>query len=474
VVGVPQPSASREIDEAGVARGSLERIVYEGPDGRRSEDIGDVLPESPALSLANLALLFANPSVELCYIPEALWADVRLKRVIEPWPDPHGGRLDDLCGRFRESVRASCGASDPVVVSFSGGLDSLAVLYHADAVCREDGRRLVAAVADLEDDRGTRTAHVARGLVDALGIACELVTFDDDPAHAEQLPAWSATGPNYAAMPAVVARLIEYARRIGGQVVLNGSGADELFMCTRFLTQRLIALRRYRAALHYASDMWHYDGVTTLLGELARPVASRLSPRWQFNLLYALLWHRVHDPLPCKLVGPSFADAAVEYHRQWAAHQYSACEENGFRWPAIAARAAVYPRDNMPAPEDIAELSPFMQPDFVRFAHGIDFGLRYCERHGDPYHRTKAAVIALFPHALVARLPREKQTYAKVLDRYFERALSEPPKLCLELGLIADDWSKAMHDDRLSHVVHVVETWLRQAIARGATVPHDR
>ena len=126
--------------------GLLERVVYESADGRVADDLGDVLPDPAAVSLPNLALVLANPSLELAFIPRSLWTGVRLRRTIQRWPEEDGSDLGEIEERFNAGVGRCLGDAGTVAVAVSGGLDSLAVLYHAGLHCRAQGRRLVALV----------------------------------------------------------------------------------------------------------------------------------------------------------------------------------------------------------------------------------------------------------------------------------------------------------------------------------------
>jgi asparagine synthetase B (glutamine-hydrolysing) len=433
-----------------------------------------VLPPRPVVSLPNLGLLLANPSLELCYVPRSVWAGVRMRRAIAEWPAPHGGGREELPGRFRGAVERAMGASDPVAVTVSGGLDSLAVLWHAGALCRQQGRRLVAIVADLVDDRGVSSADVVRRLVSTLGLSCELEVLPEDDTSPSAAPAWSPVGPRFDAMPDVCRRISDRAAARGAAVLLTGRGSDELLMCSRFTGLDLVRRRRYRDLGRYVSDMTYFDGAKGCLGEVAGLVSPRLSRPASFALLYAFMWPEAHEPDPGGILGPGLREVAAEHHREWFADEQALAEACGFDWSRVAARHAVYPRDHIAPPGRVPWLSPFLDADFAAYAHGLALADRYDRGPKHAYHRLKAPVLALFPASLRDDLPPAKQTFARACARYFERRLREPPRHCLELGLVSHRWRGALvADERLVPVLHSVETWLAEALSRGAGTTLD-
>ena len=451
----------------------LETIAWEAADGRVEPDLESVLPERPTISLPNLALLLANPSLELSYIPKSLWIDARMRRTIADWPVIHGGGLDELSARFHVAVGRAMGRSDPVAVAVSGGLDSMAVLWHADALCRKEGRRLIAVVADLVDDRGVSSADVVRRLVSALQISCDLDALPELGVSATA-PPWSPVGPRFDAMPETCRQMSDRAAARGASVVLTGRGSDELLMCSRFTGLDLARRRRYRDLGRYVSDMTRFDGAKGCVGELVGLASPRLSPPTSFALLYAFMWPNAHDPDPGGILTADLREAAAEYQREWFAEQRATLEAHGFDWSKVGARCAVYPRDHIPPAGDLPWTSPFLDSDFTAYAHGLALADRYGRTPKHPYHRLKAPVLALFPASLRDSLPTVKQTFARACARYSERFLGEPPRRCLELGLVSERWQAALEaDDRLPPVVHMVETWLAEALLRGAGVSRD-
>jgi hypothetical protein len=448
--------------------GWLERIEWEN-ENAASQDLEVVLPANATIALPHLALLLANPSLELSFIPKSLWVGVHMRRTIGRWPESEDDELGSIRSRFEESVRKLAGDGSTVAVAVSGGLDSLAVLYHADRMCKEEGRPLVALVADLVDDRGASSAAIVERCVAALGISCELAVFSQEELTDAEVP-WSPAGPRFDAMPTVCGRMSAHAAAAGASVVLTGRGADELLMCSRYTSSDLVRRRRLRALPRYLGDMTRFDGAKGFLGELAALAAPRLSARTSFALLYAFLWSNAHDPDPRSILPPAYLEVAVDYHREWRQAQYAFVEEHGFDWAAVGARCAVYPRDHIPPSGDLSWVSPFFDTEFSVYAHRLSIARRYDETLSQPYHRLKAPVLALFPPGSAGVLPPRKQTFATACARYVDRFYDEP-RLCLELGLIDPRARDAVAaDPELSRVALMIEQWLRGAIDRGYEV----
>jgi asparagine synthetase B (glutamine-hydrolysing) len=275
-------------------------------------------------------------------------------------------------------------------------------------------------------------------------------------------------------MPDVCRRITEEAAAEGADMVLSGRGSDEQLMCTRFTA---LALRRRRGLAvlrRYLADMSHYDGARGMAGELLSLLSPALGRRWSFGLLYGVMWSNAHEPDRAGILPPARAEHAVASHRAWVAEQRAMVEAHDFDWPSIAARCAIYPRDNVPSAGPVPWVSPFLDADFVHYANRLDIADRYDPRLPHAYHRVKAPVLRLFPAHLHAFLPAEKQTFGRACDRYLAACAPTIPSRCLELGLVVEDWRSAVaRDDRLAIVVAMVETWLEGCAERGMAFSED-
>jgi Asparagine synthase len=146
--------------------------LFEAPDyvdasGHASMDPLTLLPPQPMIDLASLALMVSSPALELEFMPASPWRGLTLRRARPRWPS-RATDVAELHERFRDSVERCMGDASTVAVFFSGGLDSLAVLLHARAIARRQGRRVVAVTVDLLDDNWVPVSKVASDLIAAL------------------------------------------------------------------------------------------------------------------------------------------------------------------------------------------------------------------------------------------------------------------------------------------------------------------
>src|SRR5689334_13782471 len=96
-------------------------------DGRVSTDVFD-LARSRRFCLAKLAPSFANPWLEEEIRPECPWEGVRRFMPRPALPPLGSSDLTELVPRFRAAVGTAIGDAATVLVLYSGGLDSTAVL----------------------------------------------------------------------------------------------------------------------------------------------------------------------------------------------------------------------------------------------------------------------------------------------------------------------------------------------------------
>ncbi|ALL79374.1 hypothetical protein AD006_29255 (plasmid) [Pseudonocardia sp. EC080610-09] len=169
----------------------------------------------PTIDMDAVALLFAPPALYSEFYP---WQGASLAEL----PAGSPGREPGLGPAFRRAVARAVDDAAVIGVSFSGGMDSLAVLAEA---CRQArGRRVVAFTIDLVDDRGRLASDTATALITRLGLTCELQIVDTTD---RRKVAWSPIGPRLDALPQLNAAVAHRAAAAGCEVLLSGDGADE-------------------------------------------------------------------------------------------------------------------------------------------------------------------------------------------------------------------------------------------------------
>lgn len=459
------------------ARALSRRVDFVAEDGRVDADPLALAPRPWRFSLKALSLWLANPSVELDFQPECPWVGVRRLRSCVEWPPPSSDAREVL-PRFRDSIAACLDDAPVVTVLFSGGLDSLAVLLHADAICRAEGRRLVAAVVELVDDQGVSCSQVARTLLGKLGIRCELAVFDADPADLRE-PDWSPAGPRADAMPRLNTAVLDHAAMVGSEVVLTGSGADEILQAPLFLTGALLRCRRWRDLRRYVADEVRYDGIRAFLGQALSTIGRWLPTRDSYALYQSFNTPDLANPAPAGVLAEQYLPHVRQWHRAWLAERMSLFERQGGDWLAAAAWESVFSGDMLMSVGAVPQRSPYLEPRFASWALGIPFAERYSNASPLPYHRYKPLVLSLFPAGAAAALPTYKQLYRAALPAHAARTLAhlrrQRPRLhCQELGLVAAaDDEVLTADARILLRIVALEEWIDGALQRGAVADDE-
>lgn len=444
----------------------LERVTYVDEDGRQARDPLSMLDGTPVVDLEGVALLLANPALYLDYIPRSLWRGLELQRTIASWPSCAPRRPEDNTARFLEAVAATAGNGDAIAVAFSGGLDSLCVLYYAGKLSSATGRQLLALVVDLTDDLGARVSDVAARVIDRLRIPAQLVVLPPD-AGAQSIP-WSAFGPRGDAMPLLNARLSEEAAARGAKTVLTGSGADELCLSARFTTLALLREHRWRAACHYIRDVTAYDGAKGAVGEAVAFAHPRFRPSFSFSLFAGIVWGEAVIREAPALLAREYDAAAERHRREWLSLEFERARAENYDWTKMAARCAVYPRPYIPQAGPAPFRSPFTDSPFVEWLHDFSVASRYDETLETAYLRMKAPVTRLFPPSARPFLPRRKQFFQRAVAAYVTKTFVKP-ELAQECGLLRHDWRSLLAgDNRLMLALNAVELWLNGAAQIGA------
>jgi asparagine synthase (glutamine-hydrolysing) len=447
-------------------------VEFVSADGRVHCDPLVLTPAPPRFSLGTLALWLANPSVELDFMPGCPWVGVKRLRSRISWPQP-ASDVRELVPRFTESVARCLGDATVAMVQFSGGLDSLAVLLHADAICRADGRRLIAAVIELVDGQGVRCSEVARRLVDGLGLRCELVVFDGDPA-AFRAPEWSPAGPRADAMPRLNTAIVDHAERVGAGVVLNGCGADEVLQAPPFLTRALLRAWRLRDTWRYVADETRYGGFQSFLAQAASTIGPWLPLRESYALYQSFNAFDLTDPAPAGVLGERYVPYARQWHRSWLAERMELFKRQGCDWLAAAAWESVFSGDMLMSIGAVPQRSPFLEPEFASWALGIPFPDRYSHTSPLPYHRYKPLAIRLFPAEARPSLPVYKQLFRAALPAHAAKTLAHITERrhklhCSEYRLVnTSDERVLAKDARILLRVVALEEWIDGALERGA------
>lgn len=435
-----------------------------------STSVSDDSVAGRAFSLERLALYLSAPSISFEFHPVSPWPDVSLKRPFvpigdEPWDE------DRLRSEFDAAVGRCLGSAKRPAVLFSGGLDSTAVLYYAARHCARTGATLVALLIDMVDDAGVRSSTVAMRLLEDLGVDCEVYSLDGETMDGWALPKalpWSPSGPRIGGIPHILGRINAVAAELGCDVVLTGDGSDELFGAPRFLGTRL--LRRPGALLRYLRDA-HDAGKWSALGMEALSAAARLLPRpMSARLYWASLWPELCDVTATPALADGYRYAVDRWSADWLREQLANHTAHHRAWYRADAWDACFPIDDDMtyfSSGTVPEKAPFLDPAFVRYGLSLDCGGRYHAALETEYHRRKGPVIALYPPAARAALPKVKQLYGTALARHQDAGLTNLDR-SVELGLVDAGRVAEVRDVSVLGRLQAVEDWIRGAEERGA------
>ena len=419
---------------------------------------------------SRLALWLSWPSILGEFAPCALLGDDARQLPLSAWPEPDR-RITDLRQPFHESVRA-CMADHAVVgVSVSGGLDSLAVLIEAARIAEQDGRRVVATIAEMTDDAGLSNVPTVQRLVtvaDLRNVELHISATTDSPVSDL---AWCDEGPGLDALPLANLRLAEIAADHGATVMLGGNGADELLGAVRYLFDSFIRSGDVRAFQSYWSDTigTYRDAYKA---ELLAMMSRLLPPKCRAFSYFASEWPELsRSPVP-DILGTEHRTHVSARSADWVASSIGHHARNHASWATMAAWDAVFPLHILSGSGPIPLVHPFLTPQFVAAAQRSPLTRRYDPQFPHAYWRQKAQVLALIPEYVRVALPIAKQTYrAELSSRYLTDKIDA--FILAALGVVDKETWEQTTDELLINRVNKLELWIRAAIARGYSMAHD-
>jgi asparagine synthase (glutamine-hydrolysing) len=382
------------------------RPKFVGRDGLAADDPLSAASPTARVDLDGIARLFTDPGLFGEFAPSSYWRDVqmvwRMQNATLTTPA-------DVTANFASVVAELCDGHETVAVNVSGGLDSLAVLWHA--VHLRPRRQVVAYTADLVDDIGDDASSVVRQLLTALDLHGQVEVVVVDPAQALIEPPWTPYGPRLEALPAVNATIAARAVEAGAGVVLSGNGADELCAMPNFGVRQIAARHGWRAGAQYVRDI----RVTGLTSHLAGALSSWLPPSVRARLYWSAAWPQWCDPGVSPVVGPQFRDAALVWARSFVDTTIEEHARLRASWAEMDAHDAWWPRAFHPPAGNLAAGSPFCDDAVINAVAGLPLADRYSPALRTPYQRVKGLVVRLFPERLWPILPRTKRYYSHAL-----------------------------------------------------------
>lgn len=436
-----------------------------------SENPLDLVVGTPRFSLDKLATALDNPFLEAEFPPPCPWEGVSRVEVPVPTPRRDSSRALDLTDAFRSAVRSCIGDSGTVAVMYSGGLDSASVLVHTLAMCRAEGRRVIAFVWNLDDQFGVPTGQLTHRQVREMGLDCELRVLPVSWRHLPE-PGWSPNGPRIDYYTRLHRLLVEEAVAAGAGVMLTGVGGDEVLAAWQFMTPSLIARRRWRDLHAYEQGMVAGGSTTEVLGEAAALAVHPLRGERAFDLYSALAYASFLTPLSRPVLTPRYAPVVRAAATAWLRARADLFAARKQTWAEASLWDSVYPLAYAahPAGSSLVEASPFLEPDFVQWSLGLPLVERFRRTDGPMYHWYKALQLRLLPASYRAVAPTYKQSYSHIFRQYQLDVLPDDELVLTELGLLGrlDKRDLGRIHSRLPAALRNVEVWVRGALAAGA------
>lgn len=448
-------------------KGEWCRLRFRSADGREAEDPLLLTTTPLVFDVDRLALYLSRPVLEWEFHPTSPWAETQLLRPLPP--GPASWSCDSLTHEFRQAIARTIGSAQKFAVALSGGLDSAAVLYHAQAVAKHRGLELFALVIPAQDDRGEWNVPVATRLAELLAPDSTLAVAPP-PDETDWRGAWNPIGPTLESTPAKRAAANREADRLGAELILTGIGADELLGAPKYLLSKLA--RRPLDARSYLRDLKGVTSPAAWLLELLA-VAATILPKHLDNRLYLA----VNNPEICSiepspLLAAERVPRVADWTRAWLRNIVEP-EEGASRqpWSSREALDSLYPYDLLAPAGPTPERSPFLDSQFVALTRSLPLTARYDAGLPTPYQRRKALVVSLYPEWARAHLPEDKQLYRADLARYQAEALTRLPKgrlvRSVELGLVRED--ATTDDEKGLAWANAIERWIIEAESQGAS-----
>lgn len=415
-------------------------------------------------SLAALGTWFTWPGLSTDLFPAAPWAGLERVRHAPPRPRGHA-RPAELRERLEAAVERAIGDREHVAVATSGGLDSAALLAVTARVCRRTGRRLLAVTMDIPDDRGRRPKVVVDRLLEFLGLSIPHLRVAAAPRRWPE-PDWCTHGPRFDGFPRLHRGMAELAAGAGAQILLHGSGADQLLEAPGYLAARLLGSGSFGDLAAYLRDASAGGGPPAR--ELLAALAGRLDRRASSGLYWSTAWPRRLREHGSALLADGVHERACEWEDDYRAEAARVAAEAGASWAEALMIHRTFPYDVVVPATELPEVAPFYDPVFAEYAFHLPLTVRYSGAYDNEYLRRKRLVADLLPDGVGAVLPPYRQRGSQSYARYWRLARVEPV-LAVERGLLRPDWRSRCRDTFEVATASAVELWLRGAEERGAT-----
>ncbi|MFI6387226.1 asparagine synthase-related protein [Nonomuraea sp. NPDC050547] len=432
--------------------------------GPAYRETGPERAASSSYSLAALATWFTWPALSTDLFPAAPWAGLERVRHAPPRPRGHA-RPGELRDRLEAAVERAIGDREHVAVATSGGLDSAALLAVTARLCRRTGRRLLTVTMDIPDDRGRRPKVVVDRLLDFLGLRCLHLRVDTAPRRWPE-PDWCEHGPRFDGFPRLHRGMAELAADAGAQVLLHGSGADQLLEAPGYMAARLAGRGAFGDLAAYLKDAAAGGGPP--LRELTAVLAGGLHRGISSALYWPTAWpQRTREP-GSALLTDEVHEAACAWERDYRRESARIAAEAGMSWAEALMIHRTFPYDVVVPATELPEAAPFYDPAFAEYALHLPADARYSSAYENEYLRRKHLVTDLLPDGIGSVLPPYRQRGSRSYSRYWRLTRVEP-SLAVERGLLRPDWRTRCRDTFEVATASAVELWLRGAEERGAS-----
>jgi asparagine synthase (glutamine-hydrolysing) len=270
-------------------------------------------------------------------------------------------------------------------------------------------------------------------------------------------------------MPDRAAGVAQVAIEAGAEILLCGSGADELLGAHRYLTLPLLRHRRGASRAYWNGIRRESNGMTGFLGELIGIALSCAGPKLRRRIFLAIDEADLAEvPDPVNLLSGRYREHARDFDRRWLEFGAQLIPAEAVSLSQMHFCASLLPIEYQNPTGPIEEASPFMLEPLFGAACDVPLVDRFDPVYPHAYWQKKPLVMALIPSGLHAFLPTRKDLYSRAMVEDYAQAA--PPRRLMDLGIIERSAFESDDYSICRKLILSMESWLEGALARGYTI----
>lgn len=416
------------------------------------------------VSLSNLSCYFHPFVVNGEFIPVSPWEN----RTIKNYPSPNeinfknindytNSRFKDL---FINSIQNLIKDKEIIGLSFSGGMDSTAILYYLLKI-KDSKQKIVLFHIEMTDDQGVSSRRHVERILKELEFSSKIIYVDflTDNKHLDlSCYPWSEKGPALSSFPYLLQNINTLANKENTEILLHGDGANELLEAPCFLFKSLFQESKLKAA-RYLLDISDQFGFNQVKQELIYLISSKQKT---YN---KRLFERGH--LSNNIISSEFKSFSDDWFSKFIIETETFLN-NFALWETKELIRNVFPHSAIEDNGRVQEASPFLEPNLVKSLFQMPTYSRFDYSERSYYLRNKSLLVEILPEELKV-LFKEKQIFSKAFENQFKALIKTDKSLiqCSKFNLIDKNKLLNSDDPALISTVYSIEDWLSIAIEKG-------